>query len=346
MTGRLNSPAQSQHVSLEKITSSTEESQTIYELSQALNGRNSLSEAWATIAEKVRRLVPTSVFVLFVYDSQQDELRVRYAYGEHADSITGTRIPMGKRLTGWVAANNQTVVNSDPALDLGDAARSLEPRLRSCLATPLRLPDDDLIGVLTLYSNSNLRNAFTDDHRRVVEMVADQVALTIQRSSTAKTDVVPFARNTELGLSTVEDLQRLFGGELEPQSCERCYSVLLIVVRSEGASVNDEGGSAFERASTDLTEEIRSSLGSSALLCQAGPDEVLALLPSTDSENALHLRSQLQTTLPPWPSVGIGYATSPVDGTNLDDLQRTARARVNQNQLRSDRRSGPRPSVH
>ena len=120
-------------------------------------------------------------------------------------------------------------------------------------------------------------------------MVADQVALTIQRSSTAKTDVVPFARNTELGLLTVEDLQRLFGGELEPQSCERCYSVLLIVVRSEGASVNDEGGSAFERASTDLTEEIRSSLGSSALLCQAGPDEVLALLPSTDSENALHL---------------------------------------------------------
>ena len=50
-----------------------------------------------------------------------------HASGEHAELVNGLRIPLGQRLTGWVGANRQTILNSDPVLDLGDMARSLNP---------------------------------------------------------------------------------------------------------------------------------------------------------------------------------------------------------------------------
>ena len=33
---------------------------------------------------------------------------------------------MGQRLSGWVAANRQTILNSDPMLDLGEIAVRLD----------------------------------------------------------------------------------------------------------------------------------------------------------------------------------------------------------------------------
>ena len=58
---------------------------------------------------------------------------------------------LGDRLTGWVGANRQTILNSDPGLDLGDMAEASNPRLRSCFATPL-VSAGTLLGVLSIYS--------------------------------------------------------------------------------------------------------------------------------------------------------------------------------------------------
>jgi hypothetical protein len=60
-------------------------------------------------------------------------------------------MPLGDRLTGWVGANRETILNSDPGLDLGDVAEAWHPRLRSCFATPL-VWNDTLLGVLSVYS--------------------------------------------------------------------------------------------------------------------------------------------------------------------------------------------------
>src|SRR6185503_5712763 len=99
----------------------------------------------------------------------------RHTAGEVGVDVRGMRIPLGQRLSGWVAANRQTIVNSDPTLDFGDVARSLVPRLRSSLSVPLMF-NGQLIGVLSLYSE--LADGFTEDHRRVIEVVARQISHT------------------------------------------------------------------------------------------------------------------------------------------------------------------------
>lgn len=55
---------------------------------------------------------------------------------------------MGQRLSGWVAATGQPMVNADPALDFEGAA----PGLRSALVVPDG--DREIRLVLALYSHS------------------------------------------------------------------------------------------------------------------------------------------------------------------------------------------------
>ena len=59
----------------------------------------------------------------FLYDVEKDELVAAHASGDNAPHFSELRIPRGQRLTGWVAANNQSILNSDPVLDLGESAR-------------------------------------------------------------------------------------------------------------------------------------------------------------------------------------------------------------------------------
>jgi putative nucleotidyltransferase with HDIG domain len=164
---------------LEDIAASGEEMLALFELARGLNKPMSVSDVGDVVIRHLRRIVPAGLSVLYLYEVSSDELISAYASGDHADLVSGLRIPLGQRLTGWVGANRQTIRNSDPILDLGDAARTATPRLRSCLSAPLSV-GDDLLGVLTLYSVK--RDAFSDDHLRIVEAISRQVAPVIRQA--------------------------------------------------------------------------------------------------------------------------------------------------------------------
>jgi putative nucleotidyltransferase with HDIG domain len=159
------------------IAASTDEMLTLYELARALAGQASISDTGDVIAKHLRRLVPFALSVLYLYEDATDELVARHAMGEASSLVKELRLPLGQCLSGWVGANRQTIVNSDPTLDFGEVARTFNPRLRSCLSTPL-LSNDQLVGVLTLYSASP--EGFSEDHRRVVEAVARQIGHTFK----------------------------------------------------------------------------------------------------------------------------------------------------------------------
>lgn len=166
---------------LEDITASGEEMLALFELARGLNNRMGLSDAGDVIVKHLRRILPASLSVFYLYDVDTDELVSTYASGEHTDLVAGLRIPLGQRLTGWVGANRQTIRNSDPVLDLGEGGRLVTPRPKSCLSTPLMV-GDSLVGVLSLYASG--REAFSDDHQRIIEAIARQVATVVQQALT------------------------------------------------------------------------------------------------------------------------------------------------------------------
>ena len=161
-----NTLAAADPYSFEEITSSSEEMLALYDLARGLTGQLDPADITDVISKHLRRIVPASWCVFYDYDPHLDELFAAHAFGENASLVLGLKIPLGERSSGWVAANRQTILNSDPVLDLGEIARSMQPRLKSCLGTPL-VSEDRLVGVLALYSDRQKRI-----HQKIIDALS------------------------------------------------------------------------------------------------------------------------------------------------------------------------------
>jgi putative methionine-R-sulfoxide reductase with GAF domain len=160
-------------------SSSIDQMLALFASAHALTGNASVADTCDVIASRLSQLIPSTLCVFFFYDSGADELVAQFAAGEGSTAIKGMRIELGHRLSGWVAANRRTIVNSDPVLDLGELARCEATSLRSSLSSPL-LAKDELVGVLTLYRRES--EAFGDDERRALEAVAGPIATSLKRA--------------------------------------------------------------------------------------------------------------------------------------------------------------------
>ncbi|MGE3959456.1 MAG: HD domain-containing phosphohydrolase [Vicinamibacterales bacterium] len=120
---------------------------------------------------RLRPRLGATVAVFFRHDHSKDELVCQHVAGMKVDRLSGSRIGVGERMSGWVAANRRSIANSDPALDFGDLTASLKPPLRFGLIVPVE-NGDELVGVVSFYGPE----AFTKEHERLCrEFVADIV---------------------------------------------------------------------------------------------------------------------------------------------------------------------------
>ena len=148
-------------------------------LARMAAGQSTLADVLALSSKLVHDIVPGSTSAWYIVDAAGMSLAVADASGPAADQLRGMRMAVGDRLTGWVAANRQAIVNSEPALDLGTRGARITPALQSCLSAPL-LSGEALVGVLTLYAAE--RQAFSDDQGRLVQMIAPHLAQAIARA--------------------------------------------------------------------------------------------------------------------------------------------------------------------
>jgi len=264
---------------LDDISASTEEMLLLYELARSLSGRLDLGDAADIISKHLRRLVPATTCVFFLYDAESDELAAAHAAGENSSHFSDIRIAMGQRLSGWVAANRQTIVNSDPMLDLGEVARALKPPLRSCLSTPLMVVSD-LVGVLTVYSTH--RDAFTEDHRRLVEVIARQVSQTVKHAVEFSRDNSEKLRDQLTGLPNRQHLERFVASELLASGGLPC-SILVLDVKHGAVKSTSR---VTEPLIGQFADAIRSGLRGADLLFRYDADRFVALLTQTDAATA------------------------------------------------------------
>jgi len=320
---------------LEDISASTEEMLVLYDLARGLTGHLDLGDAADVISKHIRRIVPASTCVFYVYDSTADELYAAHAAGENAGHFSGLRIPRGQRLTGWVAANKQTILNSDPMLDLGEVARAMRPRLRSCLSTPL-LNDADLVGVLTLYSSN--KDAFTEDHRRVIEVVSRQVSQTILHAVDFQQNRSSSLKDQLTGLPNLQHLRRFVSSELSAEGGSPLLSLIFIDLQSLKAINRRLGREAGNRALGQVADAIKKVLRGADVLFRYGSDEFVVLLTQTEIEAARGVATRIaerisEQTLSAGASedgpvgVTIGVASAPADGVSVDELVNAARSR-------------------
>jgi diguanylate cyclase (GGDEF)-like protein/putative nucleotidyltransferase with HDIG domain len=330
------SPDSTQAGSLDDIAAGSEEMLALYDLARALGGRTSLADAGDIVSKHLRRILPASLCVFYMFEPASDELVAAHVAGTDAPALDRLRIPVGQRITGWVAANRRTIVNSDPVLDFGDLARTGRPRLRSCLSTPL-VADDGLVGVLSLYSPNP--GAFTEDHRRIIEAVARQISHVVRDSAAFDREHSTF-KDALTGLPNLERLRQLSPGDvgLTADASSQPLSLLFIDV-DRLKQVNERAGRHVgDAVLAHVAHGIRRVLRGADILFRYAGDEFVVLLSHTDGETAGTIANRVRAILAASPYtlpdgstlpilVTIGIATHPLDGMSLADLISVARQR-------------------
>ena len=133
------------------------------------DGEQYVTATVRALARYLTTVAPDTVCVLYTYEAATGELVASYVSSVAHSFLHNVTVPLGERLTGWVGANRQTIVNSDAGLDLGDLVGAREPRLRRCLSTPL-VRRGTLLGVLTVYSSNPA--GFNGQQARIAELLA------------------------------------------------------------------------------------------------------------------------------------------------------------------------------
>jgi GAF domain-containing protein len=154
-----------------------------FALCRSITTRLGADERSALIRFAVQQLstmLRADLFVVFRHDPRQDVLVPEFISTDGGTDLYGFCIPVGQRLSGWVAATRVPVLNANPALDYGELDLHHFDEYRSVLSVALSL-GDVIAGVICAYSRRP--DGFSVRDQQVCEIVAPHVALALAASA-------------------------------------------------------------------------------------------------------------------------------------------------------------------
>src|SRR5262249_26569101 len=164
----------------ENIALAHREIYALYEIAQSMGTSLGVADTMALISSKISKIVPWSGCALFLFQPDGETLRCRFAAGVDAPKLlNAVAIRSGSGLTSWVTRNRRTLVNADPHVTFANSGIHDDITLRSAIVCPLQF-DDKVIGSLALYHVESKH--YTEDHRRLLERIAEQAGAVIHNS--------------------------------------------------------------------------------------------------------------------------------------------------------------------
>jgi sigma-B regulation protein RsbU (phosphoserine phosphatase) len=181
---------------------------TLYEIGKEMASILDLDELLQRVAEVVKRVIDYEMFGILLIDEETNELVVRKSVA-YAEAPEKPRIPMGKGLTGTAALTKQPILVGDVRQD--PRYLNLIPSTRSELVVPL-VHKEKVLGVFDLESPE--LNRFTEEHVKILTLLASQVAVAIENARLYET-----VRKKEARLEKDLDVARRIQGGLFPEKC-------------------------------------------------------------------------------------------------------------------------------
>lgn len=124
-----------------------------------------LQHAIRTVSKAVETELATSLTVVYLKDRSRDELVTVDAVGLDAEELIGSVLSLGTRVSGWVAANGRSIINTDAKLELPTLASANESL---CTVIPIRSANE-IVGVLCVVRNA--KSPFGTDEVKFLETV-------------------------------------------------------------------------------------------------------------------------------------------------------------------------------
>jgi sigma-B regulation protein RsbU (phosphoserine phosphatase) len=149
---------------------------TLTRVSQEFSSILALDELLRKIAEILRKLANYDAFNVLMVDEERQVLRNRFSL-RYDQRVEIDNIPLGSGITGAAVTAREPVRVADTMSDPRYIAS--HPDIKSEIAVPL-IHQDRVIGVIDL--ESERLGYFTDDHVRMVSLLAPQIAISIENA--------------------------------------------------------------------------------------------------------------------------------------------------------------------
>jgi diguanylate cyclase (GGDEF)-like protein/putative nucleotidyltransferase with HDIG domain len=319
---------------LSSIAAARQEVQTLFELAQDLGNSLSLNETLSLLAMRLKRMIQYDSLAIYVL--RGEKLRAEYVNGENFRLFSSLEIPLGQGLSGWVAENRKPIINGNPTVEPGYLSDETKfTTMRSALSVPL-IGLNGTVSVLTLYHNE--KDAFTQDHLRILLAIVPKLALSIenalrfqQAQSSASTDYMtglPNARSLFLHLDS------------ELARCRRLNSPLIVLVCDMNGfkQINDKYGHLEGNRILHLVaSKLKDSCREYDYVARMGGDEFVLVLPGLRQDELPQKVQRLKSITADAGreifanesiSLSIGHSAFPEDGTDADQLLSEADRRM------------------
>jgi diguanylate cyclase (GGDEF)-like protein/putative nucleotidyltransferase with HDIG domain len=299
------------------------------EFCSSIFGHLELGDIFPTFARRIGRIVPFGACAFYL-DAGDNSIRASFAYGHAADFIQGHSMPIGKGISGWVAAHGSAIVNTTPALDFHDLPHDFS-MFSDVLAVPI-IHENEVLGTITMYASESQTYKQQDQH--FLEIVAGLLAPLVYESKKSGSA----APEDELDPTT--RLRRIsYLAAVAPQLIASAHethsplSLIYIELKNLSQITRVYGSHMGNSILKKMAEYIKKELRGTDILVRYGIQGFVAFLPGVRDEHAngcaQRLKQEIKNEpLPAGQGFSIdcqsGIASLPKDGTTLFSLLQSA----------------------
>jgi diguanylate cyclase (GGDEF)-like protein/putative nucleotidyltransferase with HDIG domain len=317
------------HNAFENIALAHREIYALYEIAQSMGTSLGVADTMALISSKISKVVPWTGCSLFLFNPETDTLKCRFAMGADAPKLLNATLTIPQGLTGWVGRNRRTLINADPRVTFETLGLPAPVDLKAAIVCPLNF-NDTFIGTLALYHAEP--NRYTEDHRRLLERIAEQAGAVIHNSIVFEQTQEDSLTDPLTGLPNRRSMFVHLSRELS--RAERLKSeVAVIVMDVDGfKSINDTyGHNVGDHALREVAAAMQETLRPYDLCVRYAGDEFIVVLADCSREAADLKRRELQSRIAEIElevragkrvhlAISAGAAVFPQDGTTYEAL--------------------------
>ncbi len=206
------------------------------------------------LLERSCEALQADMAVILLLEEQDRSLHVRAARGLDGELQARVRIPFGAGMAGKVASSGQGRIIDDLSTE-EVCSPILKERVASLIAAPL-VVEDRVIGVIHI--DSSKARKFTEDEAKLLQVVADRVALAIDRAQREDvlqrvTRTLKALNNSNQALLRASDETQLLRSvcEIVTEDCGHPMVWIGYAENDEGKSVRPVAYSGFEQGYLD-----------------------------------------------------------------------------------------------